>query len=205
MALITKALKQIIDDKNLVITDSLAEGALRQETRLRKERMQAVLGSYELSAKRFGARTREFEIALKYAFEILHRIEPSSSTKSWIVAVPSDGGGWFTHLFWVHKHRPSREYELPFGITAHGAERMLAQRIAVQSGLAALRQLITLAADHGGDLMQPLSGYLATETELWCVTDSKVLTVITEDRLDVKRKQYDAALANGEWLPDRSR
>ena len=58
---------------------------------------------------------------------------------------------------------------------------------------------------RGGGLMQPLSGYLATETELWCVTGSKVLTAIAEVRLDVKRKQYDAALANGEWLPDRSR
>jgi hypothetical protein len=75
----------------------------------------------------------------------------------------------------------------------------------LQSGLAALRQLITLAADRGGDLTQLLSGYLATKTELWCVTDSKILTVITEDRLDAKRKQYDAALANGGWLPDRSR
>jgi hypothetical protein len=205
MALITKALKQIIDDKNLVITESLAEGALRQEARLRKERMQAVLRGYDLSSKRFGPRAREFEIALMCAFEVLYRIEPSSSNKAWIVGVGADGGAWFTHMFWVHKRRPSQEYELPFGITAHGAERMLAQRIAVQSGLAALRQLITLAADRGGDLTQLLSGYLATETELWCVTDSKILTVITEDRLDAKRKQYDAALANGGWLPDRSR
>jgi len=53
--------------------------------------------------------------------------------------------------------------------------------------------------------MQPLSGYLAIETELWCVAGSKVLTGIAEVRLGVKRKQYDAALANGEWLPDRSR
>jgi hypothetical protein len=50
---------------------------------------------------------------------------------------------------------------------------------------------------RGGDLTQLLCGHLATETELWCVTDSKFLTVITEDRLDVKRKQYDEALANG--------
>jgi len=58
---------------------------------------------------------------------------------------------------------------------------------------------------RGGGLMQPLSGYLAIETELWCVAGSKVLTGIAEVRLGVKRKQYDAALANGEWLPDRSR
>ena len=108
MALITKALKQIIDDKNLVITDSLAEGALRQETRLRKERMQAVLRGYDLSSKRFGPRAREFEIALMCAFEVLYRIEPSSSNKAWIVGVGADGGRWFTHMFWVHKRRPSR-------------------------------------------------------------------------------------------------
>ena len=87
MALITKALKQIIDDRNLVITDCLAEGALRQETRLRKERMQAVLRGYKLSAERFGVRAREFALTLTCAFEILHRIEPSSSSKGWIVAV----------------------------------------------------------------------------------------------------------------------
>lgn len=108
-------------------------------------------------------------------------------------------------MFRVHKRRPSQECELPFGITDHCARRMLARRVAVQSGLAALRQLIVLAANHGGDLTQLLSGYLATETELWCVTDSKILTVITENRLDARRRWYAAALTNGGWLSVRSR
>lgn len=205
MARITRALERIVEDKNLVVTESLAAGALRQESRLRRERMQAVLSSYELSAKRFGPRSREFEVVLGNAFELLYRIQPSASNKGWIVAVPADGGGWFTHLFWIHKRRPSQERDMPFEITKHGAERMLAQRIQVRAGLVALRELIRVASDLGDDLTVLLSGYLAVEGALWCVTDSKVLTVISESRLDAKQAVYEAALKNGGWIADRHR
>lgn len=166
-----------------VITDSLARGLVRAETRRRMELIERFTGAGKTSLPRsFGPAVRRVRADIERSFIPVAVPEYTGGSHWQAYFLIDEGGDLFIYHVQLRKRRALTLDSYQYGINQHCRERMVQQGIAMPAALDVLRCSAALRVSDG---------WLATATALWRVNDGMLATVIEASRLIEKRRLWE--------------